>query len=100
MRGQSDDGVDRAARGFRGEAVCRPLFRNLGLWGHENGTEERPLEPGNMPVEAILPAYPLSWAWHDEVNMVPKQSRVRLLGVDIDPLRMSEAVDQILSWTR
>ena len=53
-----------------------------------------------MPVEAILPAYPLSWAWHDEVNMVPKQSRVRLLGVDIDPLRMSEAVDQILSWTR
>lgn len=28
------------------------------------------------------------------------QSRVRLLGVDIDPLRMGEAVEQILAWTQ
>lgn len=27
-------------------------------------------------------------------------ARVRLLGVDIDPLRMSQAVEQILAWTR
>jgi len=28
------------------------------------------------------------------------RTRVRLLGVEIDPLRMSEAVEQILAWTR
>jgi len=32
--------------------------------------------------------------------MIDVQPRVRLLGIDIDPLRMSEAVEQILAWTR
>ncbi len=32
--------------------------------------------------------------------MTQTQARVRLLGVEIDPLRMSEAVEQILAWTR
>lgn len=32
--------------------------------------------------------------------MTENRTRVRLLGVEIDPLRMSEAVEQILAWTR
>ena len=32
--------------------------------------------------------------------MTENRTRIRLLGVEIDPLRMSEAVEQILAWTR
>jgi len=35
-----------------------------------------------------------------KVLLMDSRKRVRLLGVQIDPLRMSQAVEQILGWTR
>src|SRR5438874_7451820 len=35
-----------------------------------------------------------------QIAEVTNPKRVRLLGVEIDPLRMNEAVETILAWTR